>query len=346
MTDSLELQGFEQIEAMPGTALLRITARSAAPGARNGSPVLMVIDAKAVYRLVALPAPPDSTGLLRCAFRAPLAILEQPVSFALELADGSVIELPEPTRGGASNLARQAATEGEARREAAGAELREQRRLREEAEQRAGRAAALEERLRASIEAAAMLQVAGASARAEAADRTEQAASFEQMLASSKTAALGLQGALRTAREETAARDARIAELERELGAALTTIVELDAAARIAQAHAAELEELRSDAQGRISEREGAGGLGLRAEVEQAKADALAVARNYEQEAAARVEAEALAERLELELAGAREEAEAWRADAEKARMSAAPGLASSEKPARPGRKPRGSSQS
>jgi hypothetical protein len=275
VTNSLELHEFDQIEATPGTALLRITAQSAVSDGASGFPVLLVDDANTVHRVAALPGPPDSTGLLQCAFPTPLAILEQPVSFALELAEGSVVELPDPTRGRASDIARQAA--------------------REEVTARDERIAAVKAELRAANERVDQLEQRLRDAIAAAAERADAGAQ-------------------------------RIAELERELEVALTTIAELDASAKVARVHAAELEALRSEAQERIGELE-AGGEG-RADVEEAKADALAIARNYEQEAAARVVAEALAQRLELELAGARQDAEAWRADAEKARMSAAAAVA------------------
>ncbi len=93
-----ELVEFEQVEAAPGTALLRVTARpgrdpSAAP------PALLIADGGPVpQRVEPLPSPPDPAGMLRVAFSAPLDVVRRGTTFALELVDGSVVRLPAPSR--------------------------------------------------------------------------------------------------------------------------------------------------------------------------------------------------------------------------------------------------------
>jgi hypothetical protein len=179
----LELQGFEQIEATPGFALLRITARSAASAASDSVPVLLVDDTNTVHRFSALPEASGSGGLLCCAFPVPLAILQQPVSFALELSDGSIIELPEPTRAASATR----------------------------------HVAALEERLRELIETTAMLKVTAEGARAQAAERAEMAARLEQRLRDSIAAAAQREAAHEVVRAEASEHNARALGLQSEL---------------------------------------------------------------------------------------------------------------------------------
>src|SRR5689334_3280707 len=100
MTDptAIELTEFEQVEAAPGTALLRIAARAAGGISPAERPTLVVNDGQEVHRLAALPAPPNPNGLLRAAFSAPAALLGAQSSFSLELSNRAVVDLPAPTR--------------------------------------------------------------------------------------------------------------------------------------------------------------------------------------------------------------------------------------------------------
>ena len=86
---SFELIEFEQFEATPGTALLRVSARAPA-GALGGLPKLVIGDGKRRHRFPPLPAPPDAGGLLRAAFSAPAELISARATFSLELPDGSV----------------------------------------------------------------------------------------------------------------------------------------------------------------------------------------------------------------------------------------------------------------
>lgn len=92
-----ELVEFEQVEAAPGTALLRIAARpSAATGA--GPMTLVISDGSHEYRHEQLPALPGPPGLVRAAFSAALDHVGRGKTFSLALADGTVVRLPAPSR--------------------------------------------------------------------------------------------------------------------------------------------------------------------------------------------------------------------------------------------------------
>jgi len=103
---AIELEGFEQIEATPGTALLRISARATGGGtagrttrggASRGSAKLIVDDGARLHHFTPLPAPPDPPGVLRYAYSVPAAVLGGRAAYALELSDGSTVDLPSPT---------------------------------------------------------------------------------------------------------------------------------------------------------------------------------------------------------------------------------------------------------
>ncbi len=97
MSDSpaqIELEEFEVIPAAPGTALLRITARVPAWAPRE--PTLLIRDDVRVHRVRPLPLPREPEGWLRAAYSVRTAVLERNPSFALELSQGAVFELPEP----------------------------------------------------------------------------------------------------------------------------------------------------------------------------------------------------------------------------------------------------------
>ena len=156
-SSAIELEEFELVEAAPGTALLRIAARSSHPPSGQ-PPRLVVDDGRAGHRVGPLPAPPDPAGRLRIAYSVSSELLSN-ARFWLEFADGSALALPEPRRR--RRLARQsptprrpgdeAAWRAEARRTAI-AEL--ERRIRSE---RARRQEAEAQVQRASSERAAAL---------------------------------------------------------------------------------------------------------------------------------------------------------------------------------------------
>jgi chromosome segregation ATPase len=92
-----ELVEFEQVEAAPGTALLRIAAR---PSARMGSGALTLVitDGTTEHRHEQLPALPGPPGLIRAAFSAPLGHAGPRATYSLALPDGETVRLPAPAR--------------------------------------------------------------------------------------------------------------------------------------------------------------------------------------------------------------------------------------------------------
>jgi chromosome segregation ATPase len=92
-----QLIEFEQVEAAPGTALLRVAARpSATTGV--GTLTLVITNGEHLYRHEQLPALPGPADLIRAAFSVPLAHISNGATFVLELPGGEVVRLPAPAR--------------------------------------------------------------------------------------------------------------------------------------------------------------------------------------------------------------------------------------------------------
>src|SRR5581483_1798610 len=62
-SSAVELTEFEQVDAAPGRALLRVAARPSAGFAGTISPILLITAGDQVHRLTPLPAPPDPSVL-------------------------------------------------------------------------------------------------------------------------------------------------------------------------------------------------------------------------------------------------------------------------------------------
>ena len=92
-----ELVEFEQVEAAPGTALLRVAGRPT-PAMTAGQLVLVIDDNGTEHRHEHLPALPGPAGLIRAAFSAPLEHVGTGATFALALPDGQTVRLPAPAR--------------------------------------------------------------------------------------------------------------------------------------------------------------------------------------------------------------------------------------------------------
>jgi chromosome segregation ATPase len=92
-----ELVEFEQVEAAPGTALLRVAGRPA-PEMTAGQLVLVIDDNGTEHRHEQLPALPGPAGLIRAAFSAPLEHVGTGATFSLALPDGQTVRLPAPAR--------------------------------------------------------------------------------------------------------------------------------------------------------------------------------------------------------------------------------------------------------
>lgn len=92
-----KLLEFEQVEAAPGTALLRLAGR-AATSVGSGSLTLITADSRGEHRHEQLPALPGPPGLIRAAFSAPLEDTGPDSTYTLALPDGTLVTLPAPTR--------------------------------------------------------------------------------------------------------------------------------------------------------------------------------------------------------------------------------------------------------
>ena len=91
-----ELVEFEQVEAAPGTALLRVSGRPA-PSLGAGPLTLVIGDERGEHRHEQLPSLPGSPDLIRAAFSAPLEELSPGATYSLALPDGDLVRLPAPT---------------------------------------------------------------------------------------------------------------------------------------------------------------------------------------------------------------------------------------------------------
>lgn len=100
--DALTIAEFEHVTAGPSVTLLRVAGRvlpgSAQPATR---PALVAEHPGGLDRFEPLPAPPDPPGVMRAAFSVPAPLIVPEAAFRLELADGSLIELPAPAPGAA-----------------------------------------------------------------------------------------------------------------------------------------------------------------------------------------------------------------------------------------------------
>ncbi|HEY2258778.1 MAG TPA: hypothetical protein VGH45_03660 [Solirubrobacteraceae bacterium] len=97
-TKPIEVETFEQIEASPRMALLRLIFRASSsnPGRIRASR-LLVTDHTSGQSVSPLPSLPAPGGVQRAAFAVPYEWLEGDRSFAIEFEDGSLIELPGPS---------------------------------------------------------------------------------------------------------------------------------------------------------------------------------------------------------------------------------------------------------
>ena len=112
------ITGFEQVPVGRSTVLLRVTAGPAPradtgpaprgdagppPGRGAGAtrPTLVADDGHVVNHFAAIPSPPDRDDVLRAAYSVPARVVHREAVFSLELADGSVIALPDPWPGAA-----------------------------------------------------------------------------------------------------------------------------------------------------------------------------------------------------------------------------------------------------
>jgi chromosome segregation ATPase len=96
-SSSFELLEFEQVQAGAKTVLLRLAARAPTEVTVEGLTLLVDGDG-APARLSPLPAPAGPADVVRAAFAVAPELLDVDTSFALELPDGSTVQLPAPTR--------------------------------------------------------------------------------------------------------------------------------------------------------------------------------------------------------------------------------------------------------
>src|ERR1700759_4128922 len=92
-----ELVEFEQVEAAPGTALLRVSGRPA-PDMVAGALTVVINNAGTEHRHQQLPALPGPPGLIRAAFSAPHEHVGPGATYSLALPGGEVVRLPAPAR--------------------------------------------------------------------------------------------------------------------------------------------------------------------------------------------------------------------------------------------------------
>ncbi len=97
--EQFELTEFEQVEAAPGTRLLRLSGRPRAPMPTGGLTLVIGVGGE-THRHEQLPALPGPPGLVRATFSVPHEQLDGDVSFRLELSDGRSLALPAPASRG------------------------------------------------------------------------------------------------------------------------------------------------------------------------------------------------------------------------------------------------------
>ena len=105
MTDasqSIVIGEFEHVAVGSSVVLLRVSGRSSRPRpALDWPPTLLADHGTGPERYAALPSPPDAEGVVRAAYSVPATLVGAGARFWLELGDGVVVDLPEPTPGAA-----------------------------------------------------------------------------------------------------------------------------------------------------------------------------------------------------------------------------------------------------
>ncbi len=99
-SDALKIAEFEHVAAGPSVTLLRVAGR-VPPGVQQPQPrpALMAKHRAGLDRFDPLPSPPDPAGVVRAAYSVPATLIAPATTFRLELASGSLIELPAPVAG-------------------------------------------------------------------------------------------------------------------------------------------------------------------------------------------------------------------------------------------------------
>ena len=210
-----ELLEFEQVPAGTRTVLLRLAARPSERVAIESLTLLIAGDGDPA-RLEPLPAPPGPADVVRVAFSAAADLVGRGTGYALELADGSIVELPAPARRQAGRRPARPVTPR-------AVELPDGPRLIESERRAASRRLAiveLQRRLSAEharrMAAEAEARTARASATAEAAAVVEMRTRLAEVEAEAQRTALELDELRRKSTEqaEAAALAERLGELE------------------------------------------------------------------------------------------------------------------------------------
>ena len=99
-SDALKIAEFEHVAAGPSVTLLRVVGW-VPPGVEEPElrPALVAEHPGGLDRFEPLPSPTDPAGVVRTAYSVPAALLSPETTFRLELASGSLIELPAPVPG-------------------------------------------------------------------------------------------------------------------------------------------------------------------------------------------------------------------------------------------------------
>jgi hypothetical protein len=97
-SDALKIAEFEYVAAGPSVTLLRVAGR-VPPGVQQPRPALTAEHPAGLDRFDPLPSPPDPGGVVRAAYSVPATLIAPGTTFRLELASGSLIELPAPVAG-------------------------------------------------------------------------------------------------------------------------------------------------------------------------------------------------------------------------------------------------------
>jgi hypothetical protein len=292
----IEVEEFEQVQAAPGTALLRLSARPSAGVVEDGPSTLVVDDGERLHRLAPLPSPPGDDGLLRFAYSAPLALIGGHTAFALELPDGSVLGLPAPTKRLARHELQQRLQAELDRRATAEEQVAERDAALEEAQERllAASRALVEERARAAAE---LEQARAASVQAE-----QRAVEHERASAGAEEQNRSSQAQIHDHADRQRLAEARLAAATESREAAEARTAETQQAHLILQHRVEDLHRVVAENEQRVT--------ALTTELEEAKTTAATLAEGVGVESEGR-------EQLEDELASMPEQVEPARSQVE-----------------------------
>ncbi|MGA2928031.1 MAG: hypothetical protein ABSG43_18960 [Solirubrobacteraceae bacterium] len=247
MTDawsSIELDGFERIEAAAGMSLLRVSARALTGGALSATATLAIDDGETLHRFAPFAVPSAAAGK-PLSYSVPSALVDASRAFSLEFDDGSLLSLPAPT----------VISDGpEAPHQAIDELARELQELRTGAELRLAHATAGQGQTLARLAELELELQAGQAIEAELHARLAQSTGTAEQVEALTAERNQLKGELGQSLETLTKLEGRLAKMVTELSIAATARIDAEQAVAQLQAEVVRAQQDRRDAEDRAEQ--------------------------------------------------------------------------------------------